>query len=238
MKYMTKIALLLVIGQMVFARSDDSALLLQKARAKLNRVQDYSVNIAVKVDINFLKVKEMKARLYYKNPDKTKLEAKGFALIPKVSLEFSATRLLNNDFISVFVKNDTVDARPTAVIKLIPTKEGGRIILATLWIDVQDFVIRKLEAATQDKGSFTVYFKYGPDIDYGLPSEVSLLFNVKKGGFSHFSMPGQDSETEGAVKKNMKKPMQGHVQIFYSGYKINIGLKDSFFEEEEEEYYD
>ncbi len=238
MKSVIKIALLLFIWQAAFAQGADGQAILQKVRAKLNRVQDYSVDIRVKVDINFLKVKEMNARLYYKKPDKTKLEAKGFALIPKASLDFSATRLLNSDFISVFVKNDTVDTRPTAVIKLIPRKEGGRIILATLWIDARDFVIRKLEAATSDNGTFDVRFKYGAAIEYGLPIESALSFNVKKGGFSHFGMPQKESGASGSLRKKLKKQMEGHVQIFYSGYTINSGLPDSFFEEEPEEDYD
>ncbi len=211
--------------------AQNSTPLLESVRHKLNRVNDYTVDMRIKINVNFLKMKDTRARLYFKKPDKIKLEARGFALVPRASFNFSPLRLLQKKFLTVYVK----DSLDNAVIKLIPPAENEDIILATLWIDRRDTLISKIEVATRKNGLFQVLYTYGKEKKYGLPQSSRFFFNVKKTGFHHFPVP-EDNNTSGGKKQ--AKNIVGNVTIFYSNYKINTGLKDAVFQDETEEELD
>jgi len=216
---------LLLISSFLFAGIDSSKILLNKVVQKLDKVNDYTADIQIKIDVNFLKINDTEAKVYFKKPGQFKMEAKGFAMIPKASLNFSPLSLLQQDFISVYIKNDTLDLMAADVIKLLPVQEDANFILATLWIDEVHSVVLKTEATTRDKGTFNIHFKYGSKIEYGLPDSAIFFFDVSKSRMPHFSIGS----------KKPKKPMTGNVKIIYSDYKINEGLDDSIFEEESEE---
>ncbi len=226
MKY--KILTILLICSLLFAGNNDSETLLNKVIQKLDKVNDYTADILIKIDVDFLKVGDKKARVYFKKPDLFKMEAKGFAMIPKVSFNFSPLSLLQQDFISVYIRSNTLDSMATDMIKLIPVQEDANFILATLWIDKVHSVVLNTEATTKEKGTFTIHFKYGSNIEYGLPDSTIFFFDVSKAKMPHLSI--------GTEKK--KKSMTGNVKIIYSDYKINEGLDDSIFEEDPEEEWE
>jgi len=236
MKKLLKIALILIFFSFLSAGNDGSQILLSKVKSRLERVKDYTASLLIKIDVDFLKVKDTKAVVYFKQPDKIKLESQGFAMLPKASFNFSPMNLLNRKFLSVYVRNDTSQSSVLAVVKLIPTQESSKLILATLWIDRQREVIDKLEATAKDNGSFRIVYTYGKALPYGLPDSAIFFFNLKKSGFRHFSMPGEIMEK--SQRKKTKKNITGTVTVIYSDYKINSGLKDSIFKEEKEEELD
>lgn len=223
-----KIITILLISSLLFAGNDDSKILLTKVKQKLDKVNDYTADILIKIDVDFLKVDDTEAKVYFKKPDQFKMEAKGFAMIPKASLNFSPLSLMQQDFISVYIKSDTLDSMAADVIKLIPVQEDANFVLATLWIDEVQSVVLKTEATTKDKGTFNIHFKYGSKIEYGLPDSAILFFDISKSRLPHFL----------TAKENQKKSMTGNVKIIYSDYKINEGLDDSIFTEESEDEWE
>lgn len=214
--------MIVLITTQLFAGNNDSKALLENVIQRLDKVNDYTADILIKIDVDFLKIGNTKANVYFKKPDKFKMEAKGFAMIPKASLSFSPINFLQQDFLSVYIKNDTLDSIEADVIKLIPVREESKIILATLWIDKDHSVVLKTEASTKDKGSFRIRYHYGANIQYGLPDTAVIFFDISKSRMSHFPMGS----------KKLKKGSTGSVKIIYSNYKINQGLDDSVFEEE------
>ncbi len=209
----------------LFAGDSHSDNLLKNVILRLDRINDYTADILIKIDVDFLKIGDTKASVYFKKPDKFKMEARGFAMIPKASFSFSPLNFLQQDFLSVYIKEDTLDAIETDVIKLIPVREDSKIILATLWIDKVHSVVLKTEANTKDKGSFRIRYRYGTHIQYGLPDTAVVFFDISKSRMSHFPMGS----------KKLNKGAKGSVEIIYTNYKINKGLDDSVFEEESEE---
>lgn len=228
MKKLTTTVFFILICAFLFA-GNDSRVLLQEVKNKLERVNDYSVNILIKIDVDFLKIKDNKARLYFKKPDKVKMDSRGFMMIPKASLNFSPASLLKRDFLPVYIKADTLDSTVSDVLKLIPTDNSSDIILATLWIDRKNAVVNKIEANTKNSGNFSIIFSYGKAIQYGLPDSAKFFFNISKTKFGHFRVPSAASQE--SLKSKTNKPIVGHVTIIYSDYKINLGLADSVFEE-------
>ena len=55
----------------------------EKAIHKFDGIKDYTVDVKVQVDMKAAQIPEMEAKLYYKAPDKVKIDSKGFFLMPK-----------------------------------------------------------------------------------------------------------------------------------------------------------
>jgi outer membrane lipoprotein-sorting protein len=83
------------------AQKKDPDKILEDVKKAFNTVKDYVVDIEIKVDVNFLKVPNSKAKIYYKQPDKIHLESESFALLPKEGLDFSPFGLLKEKYTAI-----------------------------------------------------------------------------------------------------------------------------------------
>ncbi len=227
------IIILLFITAASFAQNLKPEDVLEKVKENFGRVNDYEVNVNIKVDVNFLKVPESKATIFYKKPDKIRLKSEGFALLPKEGLNFSPYSFLQGDYTAIFDKEQEVDGRPCYSVKIIPLGDRGDLILTTLFIDKERFIIRKIESTTKTNGTFSIDLKYDNNIKYPLPSQMIFSFNVQK-----MQMPkeitGDLGGEESADKENKSrnKTTTGKVYVSYSDYKVNKGIPDSIFEED------
>lgn len=88
------IALIFVLTQFGFSQSKDPNKIINDVVTEFNRVKDYVVDVNIKIDVEFLKVPETKAKIYFKQPDKVHLDAEGFAMLPKNGMEFSPSSLI------------------------------------------------------------------------------------------------------------------------------------------------
>jgi outer membrane lipoprotein-sorting protein len=230
-KIMRKIFFLIVL--IFFAASGQGQNpdeVLNKVKENFARINDYSVNISVKVDVSFLKVPQTNATIYFKKPDKIKLYSKDFALLPKEGLDFSPMSLLKKKYTAIFDKDTLLNNRKVSVIKVIPLNDESNVVLTTLWIDQEKNVILRAESATKINGTFLMEFNYdnSPD-DFPLPS--SMIFSFNSSGISVPQFPGDDSQenSNGNENKEERKPETGKVYVNYYNYKVNKGLPDSIF---------
>jgi hypothetical protein len=210
-----------------YSQSKDPDLILKKVKDSFGRVKDYTVEVQVKVDVDFIKVPETKAKIYFKQPDKITFESDGFALLPKEGLSFSPLSFLKKDYSAFYQKEDIIDGYPVSVIKVIPSSDKDDIVLTTLWVDQTFNIIRKVESTTKTNGTFTIDLKYNTEKEnYYLPSSMIFGFNIDK-----MNLPNAFSEgSEAGSQKKISKSTIGRVYITYSNYKVNIGLSDKIFE--------
>jgi outer membrane lipoprotein-sorting protein len=213
------------------AQTRDPEAILSEVKNVFGKIEDYEVDVKINIDINFLKVPESKAKIYFKQPDKVKLKSEGFALIPREGLNFSPAKLLNEDYTAIYSKLDSINGRLVDVIKVIPTSDSSDVVLTSLWVDSTEHVLRKIESTTKRSGTFTITLNYEDISNLHLPSEVAFSFNVSDMQLPK-SLTGDFDEQPAPPKKNGKR-MKGTVTVTYSNYKVNQGLPDSFFEEEE-----
>jgi len=96
------ISLLFVLVQFGFSQSKDPNEIINAVITNFNKVNDYQVDVKIKVDVEFIKVPETKAKIYFKQPDKVHLEADGFAMLPKNGMEFSPSTLLKKDYTAIY----------------------------------------------------------------------------------------------------------------------------------------
>jgi len=225
------ISLLLILVQFGFSQSKDPNDIINGVTTNFNKVNDYQVDVNIKVDVEFIKVPETKAKIYFKQPDKVHLEAEGFAMLPKNGMEFSPSSLLKKDHTAIYEQDVDLNGFKTSIVKVIPLGDNGEVILSTLWIDQQKQVIRKVESTTKTNGTFSINFTYDDKIKYPLPAKIVFSFNMDKMNIPATISGETNSEKSDKKNKNSDSRTKGKVIVNYSNYQVNKGIADSIFEE-------
>ncbi len=134
-------------------------------------------------------------------------------------------------YTSIYEKEEILNDRKTAVIKVIPLGTNADVILSTLWIDEEKNFIRKIESTTKINGTFIIDFSYNEKMSYPLPSKMIFSFNIDKMNLPTGMMgePETKKESKASLGSTITK---GKVYVNYSNYKVNKGIPDSVFEEE------
>jgi hypothetical protein len=213
-------------------QSKDPDEILEKVKAAFKMIEDYEVDIQIKIDVDFLKVPDADAKLYFKQPSKIHVESEKFALLPRQGLDFSPLGLLSGKYTALYEQEDTISDLPTSVVKIIPLGNDGDIILSTFWIDQSRDLIIRMESTKKPSGTFTIDFIYEKYDQYELPSQMEFTFTVDRMMFQR----GKDERSDNDDDSNKKSDSTtGKVYITYSNYKVNQGLPDELFETENNE---
>ncbi|MBL0047345.1 MAG: hypothetical protein IPP32_04510 [Bacteroidetes bacterium] len=224
--------LLLVGASQAIAQDINPQPLLDSIQQKINKVKDYSADIKIKLDVDFIKIPIREAKIYFKQPDKIKMKSTGFALLPKRGLNFSSGDLLNKKYQAIYIKKELLNKIQTLVVKIVPLEDNSEILLATVWIDRAKQVIRRIDASTKSNGSFTIHFDY-PIVAYpfDLPQTLTFDFDVNK-----MEIPAAISGDYNTEKPKEKKagPSRGKIILNYTNYSVNKGIPDSFFIEKKD----
>jgi len=231
---MKNFILLLFIPFIGFSQPSKSDEILNKVKENFSRVEDYEVDVHIKVDVNFLKVPDAKAKIFYKKPDKIKLKSEGFAMLPKEGLNVSPMNFLEGDYTSIFDKEETLDGNPCYLIKVIPLGDKNDIILTNLWIDKGKYIIRKIESTTKTNGTFSITLKYSSGLNYPLPSSMTFAFNVQKMQIPE-GLTGDINEMNQNKNNDKSRTTAGKVYVTYSNYKVNINIPDSIFNDDKKQ---
>jgi len=217
-------------GSNLFAQTKDAEKILDAVKKKFDAVRDYEVDVSIKLDFEFVKMPDTKAKIYFKQPDKVKIDSKGFAMLPKQSLNFSPKQFLNGKYTAIYVKTETVDGSKLDVVKIIPESDSAGIVLSTLWIEQAQSVIRKIETTAKRSGTVKVELTYD-NKNLGLPSQLKFNFSAEKSQQQNVSPENKDDQDEHNIRWRDRSELSGSVIVTYSNYKINKGIPDSFFEE-------
>ena len=217
---------------MVFSQSKDPNEILNNVIKAFEEIEDYVVDVNIKVDVAFLKIPEANARIYFKQPDKVHMESEGFALLPKQGMNFSPVGFLKTDYTALYEKEVNLNGTNVSVVKVIPLDERSDVILSTFWIDQTTNRIIKVESSRRPSGTFSIDLTYPDDKpDFLLPASMEFTFAIE--GMHFPTGISGDSNAEGIdEKKEEEKDKTGKVYIYYSNYKINQGLSDDLFEDE------
>jgi len=206
--------------------------LLDSVKNKFNKVNDYTADIKIKVNVTFIKIPVKDGKLYFKKPDKIKLVSKGFAMLPKRGMNFTFNELFEKKYNAIFIKNEIINKINTYVLKIIPLDDSADILLATIWIDRKTQSIMKIDAVSKSNGNFVTSFDYPSKANpYDLPSQLTFTFEVTKATLP-MGVTGDFGGEKPKVKDN--KPQKATLSISYANYNVNKGISDSFFKEEKE----
>lgn len=211
--------------------SQDEVALVNKVKAKLDKVNNYKADGKMKIDVSFIDAPSSKVDVYYKKPNKFKVKKDGgISILPKGGISINIGTLLSNgSYDMVPGKDAKVNGTDTKVVKLLPQDENSDVVLTTLYIEEKNAVVRKATVTTKESGTYEIELNYGRYLDWGLPDKVIFSFNTKD-----YKLPkGITFEYEkggGRKKAGALKNKKGKVEILYSNYIINKGVDDKIFE--------
>lgn len=215
---MMRVTLLIVLtalsASFTYARTAD--VLLKELRAKMTRAKSYTAQLKIKVDVPFMRVPDMTATLKHTAPDKTTIDAPGFAMLPKEGVDLGALKLLSKDFTAI----DMGVENSMRKIKVLPSDESSDIVVATIWVDTTAMVARKVISTTKKAGTVTIELSYdnAKARSYALPSftKISMELDALK-------IPKSISgDFDGSSRKPAAKPgpVTATVQVWYESYVI------------------
>jgi outer membrane lipoprotein-sorting protein len=224
--------LLVMLLAFVVGKTQTAEEVIQKVRAKLDKVNDYEAKGKMKTNVVFIKAPIATVKIYFKKPNKLHIKNEsGISFIPKGSVNIN----LNNIFLESNDGFDVIDlgkenGTNLRVIKLLPKNDTADVVLSTLYIDEAQSVIKKSKTTTKDNGTYELEMSYGKYVEYGLADKVIFSFNTKDYKLPKGVTFDYDDGTE-KKEANSLKNRKGKVEITYSNYTINKGVDDSVFKE-------
>jgi hypothetical protein len=225
-------SIVLLFTAIICPQKKDPEAILETVKLEFEKIDDYQVDVKIKVDVDFLKMPEREATIFYKKPDKFHIDSDNFAMLPKSGLNFSPLGFLNYKYTAFYEREDTIDQIKTSVIKVIPLEGNTDVILSTFWVDTKRNLILKVESSRKPQGSYIIDLKYLKTSEsFWLPSSLVFSFTVDRSLIPRFNAP--DDLESNKNSKESEKEETGKVYLNYSNYKVNIGLSDELFEKKD-----
>jgi outer membrane lipoprotein-sorting protein len=226
-KSIVSISLALFSVTLVYAQNG-ADVYLQAVSTKLKKVNDYSVQANIKVDMPLIRILPTHVKIYYKQKDKFKVESKSIAIVPRQGFDQISNILADkNSYTAMIQGQETLGIIATTIVNVIPLSDTSDLILAKLWIDPIKSVIIKSHLTTKSSGTILTEYFYGNQVDYGLPDKMIFSVDAKK-----FKMPkniGTDEKKNDAKKNINLENKKGKIYIELINYQVNKGISDAVF---------
>ena len=231
---MRKILLLcIVLAGTLKVKADDGTKLFYALRTKILTVKDYTADVKMKIDVSFMRVPQLRGTLYFKAPDKMRLERNGgLSMLPKKNINLTISNLIPSGNVTVIDMGPvTVKGKKLRLLKAIPEDDMANIILTKIWVDETNLVATRAETTTRNDGTVIMDLDFGHYTNYGLPDKVTIYMNVKDYKLPKGVTMDYNDETEAtkAPKSASQGPQKGTIEINYLKYAINTGLSDDKF---------
>jgi len=204
-------------------RADEEAVrYLDAIEKKYSGLKDYIADVNVHFDMETFKTPDMQAKLYFKAPDKMKVESKGVFFFPREGGYFNPALFKKDDF-EIRILEPVAEGKKDIKLKIVPKKKekmGREFVLS---IDRNDNLVREIHTSQFDGRETKAKIEYGRVGSFELPRYILLTLDLpsvepnEKRGFGPFE---QKSER-----------VTGTIEITYANYKVNTGLKDEIFKQ-------
>ena len=195
---------------------------LESLEKKYSKLKDYTVNVNVHFDIEGFKMPDRQARIYYKIPDKMKVESKKVFFFPKEGGFFNPSMFKKEEFEIRLLERLTRDRRKAVKLKLIPKDPRNPNPGFVLLIDTDRNLIKEMELSSFEGREVKAIFEYGQFTEFELPTRIELQLDIPFDESIEIKDFGQS-----APQKTRR--VTGKVEITYSNYKVNSGLGDEIF---------
>jgi outer membrane lipoprotein-sorting protein len=166
--------LLCTLGSM--AQDGEIGTLVDSVYNLLRRVKSYSAEATIHVDVEFINMPDKIAIVRFEAPDKYDIESDGFLMIPKVGMKPMMDQLDLNKYQLVDRGNEEINGVAHIVINMIPLSRKSQVVLSTIWINPEKYLISRIQTFTKKAGSFVVDLQYDGEV---LPSQLTISFEVE-----------------------------------------------------------
>ena len=203
------------------------AAIIDSVQSRFNRIQDYSVQIKLTVDMEKFRMPRKRINVYFKQPDKLKIESDGFAIVPRQGV--SVPVILDSLKALTLIGDEVIINRPCWVIKGL-RREGNWQLNTSVWVDKRDWVITQVISHLDTVEIARIQLDYTlVDQVFLLPVKTTVTVQAAPemtAKLSHFDPDRQGDSIEQRVDKSVRN---GTIIMEFSRYRVNRGIKDSFF---------
>ena len=196
--------------------AQDAESLLKALGKNMDKIQRFEADALIKVDVDFINIKDRKMKVKFESPDKFTFDAEGLALLPKKGMQMDYLQLLKAKYTAIDVGEEVIGGCKTRMVKVIPEAEDSDVILAQLWIDPELARIMKMKTFTRKSGSYVIDFVYNDNLR-PLPDKLTVSFEINNMMFPTKAM--NEIMTKG-IQKPDSVPKKATVIVQYSNYKI------------------
>jgi len=197
------------------------------------QIEDYEVDIKLALDIPGFRMPSRKIHYMYKAPDKSKVEVKGFAIVPKQGIQPFFTFL--RDSVSFQVINDSLlNGKPVFEITLEDTfmNEAGKI---SFFVEKETGNITSAWVQHNGREFFRLTSKYVEVDGIYLPSSTKINMTFPP-DFQNIQRLGKKPTDMREFEAQMTDEwLDGSIDIKFTKYKVNRGIPDYKFEDETED---
>lgn len=213
------------------ADATEASKLFDSLRTKVLAVKDYTAEVKMKINIAYMRIPQLSGTLYYKNPDKMRLERHGgLSILPKKNVNLTLSNLIPSGRVNVLDGGEaTVEGKKVRVIKVIPEDDLSDIILTKLWIDETALLALRTETTTRNDGTVTMELQYARYMPYALPDNVTINMYLKNYKLPKGVAMDYNNDIPDPKLKKDTKNQKGTIKIQYLKYDINTGLSDKIF---------
>jgi hypothetical protein len=202
-------------------RADEEAVrYLDAIEKKYSELKDYTADVNVHFDMETFKTPDMKARLYFKAPDKLKVESKGIFFFPREGGYFNPGLFKKDDF-EIKILEPAAEGKGEIKLKIVPKKKEkmGREFI--LLIDRKDNLVKEIYTSQFDGRETQAKIEYGRYGSFELPRYILLTLDLP-------SVDPNEKRGFGPVEQKSER-VTGTIEITYANYKVNTGLNDEIF---------
>jgi hypothetical protein len=203
-------------GLKTFAQEDEAQTLLNNLAKNFEKLDRFEADALIKVDVDFIKIKDKLVKVKFEKPDKFTFDAKGLTLLPKNGLQLEYLSLIGKKYTSILSGEEDLGGVRVKIIKVIPEVETEDIVLAQMWVDPLANRMVRMKTYTKKSGAYLIEFKY-LDHPFNLPDQIIVTFDI-----SALTLPAKlMSEFQPQAEKVKETPSQAVVRVQYSNYRVN-----------------
>lgn len=204
--------------------------ILKMVQEQYDRIDDYSVELAISVDIPNFRMPDKKIDFYYKKPDKVSIKAFGFAMVPRIGILPSPSNFLKDGNSLKYFYSDVVKGVEFHVIGVSPAEEDKLNPDLSLWVNADRWTIDKVTSKFDESNWTDVSIYYSRIGEFWLPESTIVDMRFKR-GIPRIPRPGFDPNVKEMDENSVGrgKMSVGRVLVIFSDFKINFGLDESLF---------
>ena len=239
----SRIILLFLLYSFLFSDENKEDYYIRKTNEKFNEVNDYQVEMIIRVKVPAFRMPKKKYKVFYKKPNKIKIKSKGFGILPKTGLFTSPndnfdnlkniTMIYDQDISNhVILKGDLI----VDSLKFDMPNEYSRITfdpIVEVKIDTINWVIKNVTTKLDTLKLFQINNNYDIYNDkYYMPKESVVKYFIKdKKLFNWINKDASNVIGQGKELANRNDSIvEGTITVEYNNYKINKGIKDKIFD--------
>jgi hypothetical protein len=199
---------------------EDPVRYLDAIEKKYAELKDYTAHVNVHFDMETFKTPDMKAKLYFKSPDKMKVESKGVFFFPREGGYFNPGLFKKDDF-EIKILEPVAEGKRDIKLKIVPKKKEKMGREFVLLIDRKDNLVKEIHTSQFDGRETKARIEYGRYGSFELPRYILLTLDFP-------SVEANEKRGFGPFEQKSER-VTGTIEITYANYKVNTGLKDEIF---------